>query len=244
MIVPDKNEVWFSCDSSVLSRDDEYVGQTGSAPPRARVSRAWPYTQTACRMVYNYEHGKWSINKVNGEELFYQYSNGKPFGIQSFVCYPYDQGDWHWSELMKLESPWIKINQLQDFGRMYSLTILGRYLSDFADTHAAGVEAGDLQVTLKYDYEEDPSADTDVYTFTANQDLLKENGDRLQLRIRPKRQKCQAIKLVIEETATTKIELHEPTYTTGRGFEITAVDVEYGYKGGSSRDFGGTRRKG
>ena len=151
--------------------------------------------------------------------------------------------DWVNSNTMKWETPWIRVNQLQDFGRFYEATLLGKYLSSWTD-NGTGVEAGNLRVTTRYDYE-GAGADEDVYEFTANQDFNPSEGNRLQLRVRPKRQKCQAIKFIIEEVPTTKIEVWEPNYVTGRGFSLTAIDILYGAKGGSgSKNIGPKRRKG
>jgi hypothetical protein len=143
---------------------------------------------------------------------------------------------------MKIETPWIKVNQMQDFGRFYGLTFLGKYLSSW--TGSGVVQAGDIQVTIHYDYE-GPLGDTDTHRFRANVDFDPADGDRLQFRVRPKRQKCQAIKITIEEVATTAVEVWEPTYTTGQGYILTGVDIHYGAKGGSGdKSLGAARRKG
>jgi hypothetical protein len=142
---------------------------------------------------------------------------------------------------MKWETPWIKVNQLQDYGRFWEATLLGKYLSDWKD-NGAGLEAGDLKVTTKYDYE-GLNGDVDEYTFRSNVDFDPTDGERLQFKVFPGRQKCQAIKFIIEEQLTTKVDDAEPNYTLGRGFELTSIDLVYGAKGGSSRNFGTRRQK-
>jgi hypothetical protein len=104
------------------------------------------------------------------------------------------------------------------------------------------LEAGDLKVTIKYDYE-GMDGDADEYTFRANVDFDPTDGERLQFRVRPGRQKCQALKFIIEEQQTTPLDDAEPGYTLGRGFELDSIDLVYGAKGGSSRNFGRRRQK-
>jgi hypothetical protein len=196
-------------------------------------------------MVYNYEFRKWTVLTNAGDNEFTKIAlhDGKPAMTDTDYHYHRledDTTDWHLSPLMKWETPWIKINQLQDFGRIYEMTILGKYLSNWFDA-GTGIQSGDLQVTVRYDYE-GPNGTTDVKRFRANSDFDPANGQQLQFSIKPTRQKCQSIKLEIEEIATEGIEVFEPTYATGRGFELTSVDLHYGAKGGSSRLSAGRKK--
>ena len=243
---PTEHEVRFFCKADVV---DEYghdpTTGTGykSRPPRPRFTRALPNNYPV--MVYNYEFRKWTVLTNVFDQYFTKAAlhDGKPAMISNTNVYYRLEDDpdiWYQSPLMKWETPWIKINQLQDFGRIYELTILGKYLSNWWD-ESAGVQSGDLQVTVRYDYE-GVDGFTDVKRFRANSDFDPANGERLQFSIKPTRQKCQSIKLEIEEIATTAIEVSEPTYATGRGFELTAVDLHYGAKGGSSRLSAGRKK--
>jgi hypothetical protein len=191
--------------------------------------------------VYNYNYEKWAVRTLGETFSNFIAGNGtvnygdRRFGLvsNSFVFREEVDSEWRWSEKMKWETPWIRINQLQDYGRFYEGVLLFDYISSWSDT-GSGVEAGDLQLTLRYDYE-GPDGATDVFRFRANADMDPADGQRGQLAFRPTRQKCQAIKLELEEVPTTGIEVFEPTYTTGQGFVLKAVDLLYGAKGGSSR---------
>jgi hypothetical protein len=183
-------------------------------------------------LVYNFKYKKWSFLDDTALYHIVGIVNGKPAGLKDWDFYR-TSDTWADAELCRWETPWIKVNQLQDFGRFYSAEFLGKYLSSWTD-NGDDVEAGDLQVTIRYDYE-GADGDTDVFRFRANQDLAATNGERLQFKVTPSRQKCQAIKFDIEEIPTTGIEVSEPDYATGRGFMLTAVDLHYGAKGGSSR---------
>jgi hypothetical protein len=202
--------------------------------------------------VFNYKYGKWSVNRVEdslGNEVLGNGSvvhrNRVGLVSESYVWRAESDDSWAFSEECVWETPWIKVNQLQDFGRFYGVDILARYLSSWDDdTVTDDIEAGDLQVTLSYDYEGEDGR-KDVYRWRANQDFDPADGDRLQISVRPGRQKCQAIKLRIEEIPTEKIEAWEPDYTKGRGFGLVAADIHYGAKGGSgSKNLGARRRRG
>jgi hypothetical protein len=205
------------------------------APPQGRYARQPGGGANIC-LVYNYRYQKWTINTDNTPARFalangaFEWDN-RPAFVNAFWV-PYTLGDergteWATSEPMKVELPWLKLNQLQNYGRVYNITLLAKYMSEWKD-NGSGIEAGDLQVTLAYDYEENGT--THTYRFRANQDFNATGREILQLHIRPGRQKCQAVKVTIEEIPTTAIELSEPTYAPGRGFTLLGMDVEYGYK--------------
>lgn len=190
--------------------------------------------------VYNYAYGKWTFRTLSVAASNNIVIGGAQIvdGVVGIVTASYDfrkqdPSTWYAAETMRWETPWIKVNQLQDFGRFYRATLLGKYLSSWSKPDGTNYEAGDLQVTVHYDYE-GQNGTTSVHRWRANQDFNA--GDaRLQVDIQPNRQKCQAIKFVIEEIPTEAVEVWEPAYTTGQGFVLTAVDLEYGAKVGSGR---------
>ena len=206
-------------------------------PPRPRYGRSLPPSPV---LVYNYHYQKWTVLSDQNYTASTIYNN-KPAHLNPAWALYEMTGDWTDSKYMVWETPWIKVNQLQDYGRFWDATILGKYLSDWKD-NGNGFEAGDLKITVKYDYE-GLNGDVDEYLFRANVDFDPTDGERLQFKVKPGRQKCQAIKFIIEEQLTTKIDDAEPDYTLGRGFELDAIDLVYGAKGGSSRSFGRGRQK-
>ena len=222
----------------------EYVaaGSTSGKPqpPRPFIENQAP---AACVLVYNYKYQKWSVFDDSSPETVQSVVVGTQVGKMSdaYDFYKETDTDFKYSGLCKWETPWIKVNQLQDFGRFYGLTILGKYMSSW---DGSPIEAGDLNVEVLYDYE-GYGATTHTERFRANVDFDPADGDRLQFRVRPNRQKCQAIKIKFQEVATTAVEVWEPTYTTGQGYILTGVDVHYGAKGGSGdKSLGAQRKKG
>lgn len=240
LVYPEENEVRFyvtGTGSSDYGPDPDTGASIPARPPRPRFGRSLP---TDPVLVYNYEYQKWSVLSNQPGKAAALYLNKPAYLNATWDSFVVD-ATWSNSQNMKWETPWIKVNQLQDYGRFWKATFLGKYLSDWAD-NGSGHEAGDLQITVKYDYE-GQNGSTDVYTFRANTDFDPSDGERLQFSVSPGRQKCQAVKFIIEEQATTKIVPSEPTYTNGRGFELSGVDLVYGAKVGSSRTIGQRRSK-
>jgi len=242
-VVAAEEELRFYCDYTQPQREVAVSNPTGTRfqPPRAYLTKNTPGTINNVIFAYNFKYQKWSIRTID-----FAMSNGilrngvivygkDRFGLisASYVFREEIDGEYRFSDKMYWETPDIKVNQLQDFGRFYSATILGKYLSSWSDT-GSGVESGDLQVVVRYDYE-GPDATVDTHLFRANVDFDPANGQSLQLEIPITNQKCQSIKFEISEVATTKLEVFEPTYTTGQGFELVAIDLHYGAKGGSAR---------
>jgi hypothetical protein len=240
VLYPEEHEVRFYVTGSGSSDwgDDPDTGDDiPDRPPRPRYGRSLP---VAPALVYNYQYQKWTVLTHRSISAATLYQN-KP-AVLTGSWYLFQVTDnWANSRPMKWETPWIKVNQLQDYGRFWEATFLGKYLSAWKDD-GDGFEAGDLKVTVKYDYE-GMNGTEDVYKFRANVDFDPTDGERLQFKVFPGRQKCQAIKFLIEEQNTESIEESEPNYTLGRGFELTSIDLVYGAKGGSSRNFGTRRQK-
>ena len=229
LVYPEAHEIRWYCDQT---SGPEYVPDSPvdspPQPPRPFLESQIPALPV---FTYNFKYGKWSVSSEGIIPFnIVAILNGKPCGLKGF-SFATTTEEWNTSVRCKWETPWIKVNQLQDYGRFWGLTFLGKYLSSWKD-NGAGVEAGDLQVTIKYDYE-GAEAIEDVHRFRANQGFGKEYGKRLQFEVAPKRQKCQAIKIFVEEIPTEKVELWEPDYTTGQGIVLTGVDIHYGAKGTS-----------
>lgn len=240
VLYPEADEVRFyvsGSGSSDWGEDPDTGADIPDRPPRPRYGRSLP---TYPVLVYNYRYQKWSVLTDQNVTAATLYEN-KPAMLSPNWWLSRITDTWADARYMKWETPWIKVNQLQDYGRFWEATLLGKYLSDWKD-NGDGHEAGDLKVTVKYDYE-GMNGDTDEFEFKANVDFDPSDGERLQFKVFPGRQKCQAIKFIIEEQATTKIDDSEPDYTLGRGFELTSIDLVYGAKGGSSRNFGTRRQK-
>jgi len=225
LVYPEQNEIRWACSFSALP-EFGVTRANGSGPARPK------FTQPAdgSMLVYDYGNERWTMleNQSGNFSVLY---NGKPFYARIVNLCERVSDDWAFSELLKIETPWIRVGNLQTLGRVEEIAFLGRYLSSWT-VGSAGLESGDIQVTLRYDYEEF-GADTDVFRFRANNgDLGTESGDRMQFSVHPGRPKCQAVKILVEEVATTKIDDSEPTYSRGRGFALTGMDIIYGTKAG------------
>ena len=102
-------------------------------------------------------------------------------------------------------TPWLKLSGLQDFGRIYSLNILGEFKSDHT-----------LRVTAYYDYATNYS---EVYNV-----LPLISDSQYQYRIHLKKQKCESIQFVIEDVNPV-----------GESMTLSALTLEVGIKSGSMK---------
>lgn len=248
-VVPSEHEIRFYCDYTQPLEATGVSNPTGTPfqPPRAYLTKNNPNTTGTVLFAYNFKYQKWSVRSFDAafsdgiaKGGVISYGNNRIGHISNSDTLPAAfrfreevDTEYRYSDTMEWETPWIKVNQLQDFGRFRSATVLAKYLSSWADT-GSGVESGDLQVTVRYDYE-GPDGDTDVHLFRANVHFDPADGQVLQLQIPIRRQKCQAVKFEFAEVATAAVEVFEPVYTTGQGFELVALDLHYGAKGGSQR---------
>ena len=215
---------------------DEYgpTPTTGSGipenPPRVRRTRDYPPSAT---MAYNYRYQKWSFYsssryRFSRHVIYKSEPVGIVTGIDAFSISD-DDSKWENAPATRLETPWIKVNQLQNYGAIFNITFNVKYWSSWEDL-GSGIQAGDLQVTLRYDNENDEAGTSHVYRFRANQDFQPQGRQALALKVRPGRRKCQSIRMIIEEVDTTAVEISEPTYIRGRGWQVLGADIEYGLK--------------
>lgn len=128
---------------------------------------------------------------LNGDTLLPEVQNGTDFANDGTEY------------SLKVITPWIKLSGLQDFSRIRSVTILGKYKS-----------AHDLKVNVRYDYDED---DLIEYTITP-----EATDDQYQYRIHLERQKCEAIQFEIFDENQT-----------GEAMELTALSLEVAMKSGT-----------
>lgn len=199
-------------------------------------------------LVYNYERNQWSVFS-NYEGVSAALLNGEYCRLRSDYSVwretPGEYSDPSGSNLLKIITPWIKLRNLQDFGRIYKATFLGRYLSAFTEDDNGDLDAGDITIKAAYDYEKN---DTQTKVWRASEELQPElrdgqsvGADRLQVVFVPKRQKCSAIRFTLEETPTADAD--GLTYRTGRGWEIPAIDLEVGMRSGSNKSLSAQRKK-
>ena len=89
---------------------------------------------------------------------------------------------------------------------------------------------GHVQFHLAYDYDE---ADVETIEFLESVcDAQRAANGRLELSVRPSRQKCSAIRVTIEEIFSAQA---PPFPTVGQGISVVSLDLEIGVKSGTSR---------
>jgi len=123
----------------------------------------------------------------------------------------------------KITTNWISLSELNDYVRLYSIQILGKYLG-----------AHTLIVDISYDFV-DAVIDTFSIANTATTYGNLDYGDEtpygslplLQFACKVSRQKCTSFKLTIRDDY--------PTGVSTAGFSISAVSLEYGVKKGFNK---------
>ena len=206
-------------------------------PPRPRYTNVLPANPV---LVLNYHYNKWSVLSEQPAVSSTLFENDVVRMDGSWNVFRTSL-EWANSKLMKYRTPWARVQDLQSFGRVRQINLLGKYLSAWKD-NGSGHEAGDIKVTCKYNYEVDGK--TTEYTWKANRDLKPSDGDRLQVSARPGQPKCQAMQIQVEEIPTEKLDDNEPDYTNGRGFVLSGLDLLYSLKRGlGSKSLGRNRRK-
>ncbi len=253
MVVPDQHEIrWFAGWNTTSEFGPAADTGTGIPDRPARPRFEHSVATNGAALAYNYHYKKWSIQEPVTGSAMWSMHEGRPNAVTAtFRHFKEVKDNWTWSKTMMVETPWVRVANLQTYGRFEELLILGKYYSSWNDNDydprgfTGTLEAGDVQVELWYDYESSATA-SDTYLFRANRgDLGSENNsDRMQLAITPGKPKCQAVKVRVTEVETQKVEVSEPNYDIGRGFSLTGMDIVYTPKAGTgSKTLSKGRRK-
>jgi hypothetical protein len=140
-------------------------------------------------LCYDYLQQKWSIDTISGVASAAQWRSKtvllkNSVASQLSSAYVDNFGEPTPPSIsMRYVSGWLKLTNVQAFGRAYRIMILGRYYS-----------AHTLTVKVKYDYD-----DSYVETYTITPDP---NQGIYQFKIHLAKQKCQSIKIEIFDTGT------------------------------------------
>ena len=195
-------------------------------PPRPKFSNVLPANAA---LVWNYERNAWSVfsNYATSAATIYQRRFTRLLPDWSTWQESLDRWDDPVGEnRMLIITPWIKLRAMQDYNRLWRVTFLGRYLSAFRLLDGE-IEAGDIEVTLAYDYEHLRTqvvngqiiTNQTKSTFVAAEhfQLEKRNeqgtvgipldarAERLQFTVRPGRRRIQALQCTIEEVPSATI---------------------------------------
>jgi len=241
-VVPEEREVRFlvtdTSSAEAFGPDPAVAIGSLERPPRPRFRHVLP---TDPVVVYNYERDAWWVNSNMRGESSTLFQNKYTRIDSTFDVFQESSTSWQsqtGDNLMKVTTPWFKFDGLQGYARVRRAWVLGRYMSDFSDSN--GIQAGDLQVTARYNNEGEGSTTTKLYRANIE---LQPDAERFQLRFTPGRQKVQSIQFDLEELETALVNVDDPTFSIGRGFEITGIDLEVVLKGGGIKTLSARRKK-
>ena len=168
-----------------------------------------PDVEEGVQVSYDYYTEQWSVlpdayaidsDVLNGDQLVLNGDTNIP-EVQSSNDFLDNAAAYS----MRVKTPWIKVSGIQDFGRIWSCTILGKYKS-----------AHDLIVKVRYDYD-----DSYVETRTITPSV---SDSQYQYRIHLEKQKCEAV----------QFEIYDDNQV-GESMELTALTLEVGVKKGSMK---------
>jgi hypothetical protein len=188
-------------------------------------------TESGLCLVYDYFFGQWStftnheaVGATTYQDKFcFVKSDGRLFKENSSV---YTDGAE--AVKMKLVSSWIQPAAIEGFQRVYKFLLLGQYKS----SHRLRVKVGfdfesafTQETVIDVDSVLDPTAYGDSSPYGA-EDLYGGKFPLYQWRVFPKRQKCQALRICIEDIMDD---------TFGESFNISSMRFEVGIKQGSNK---------
>lgn len=175
-------------------------------------------TASGTCLVYNYYYKQWSTFTSTGT-----YYGGDSAAYINGVFYIHEgvaglarkevagsYGDNGAAYSMTIETSWLSMAGLQGFQRCYSFELLGDLISNHY-----------TQVSFAYDFET-------TYNETITYDTRQLTTNIYQVEYRPRRQKCDAIKLKIVDSDAIGV-------TPGASFNMVAVTAVVGRKMGSNR---------
>lgn len=188
-------------------------------------------------LVYNYHLDKWATftnhggtsSVVIGNDYYYLRNDESVFKENRTVFS--DNGA---PIKMRVVTGWLYLGDIQGFQRIYKTLVLGSYKSnhkvkirvayDFVNIfkHEKVFDITDFINVNKYG-EESPYGEPTTSYYGSSNDT---SGNRYQYRVDMKQQKCQSVKLWIEDMQSA---------TVGEGLTISGITFQVGMKGGPFR---------
>lgn len=202
-VMPSEHEVRFSTREEVFLSD----------PPRySRICLVWNYLRDAWSVTDNVsavDAVEWRglHTRLDGSSGRARYDTPGVYAAAAGLSRP----------LLDIETPWLQLDGIQGYQRVYNVLILGEHLS------------GDVRVEVAYNH-------TD--SWVESHDFLEATISAvwpMQIKIKPQRQKCQAIKLRIREVIVS-------APSTGKGFVLKGIRLDVGAKRGGYKHVGTTMR--
>jgi len=217
-------------DTSVIDRPARPVFTNVSQT----VARDLPLRLVSRALTYNYERGTW-LTYTNYDGAAAAIYQGKYTLLRNdWDIWQEKEDRWddpEYTSLTLLRTPWIKLSEnIQDFNRLWYMTVVGRYMSSLQDLGTEEYEASDVLVRIWYDYEGESTQSKDIRVQDLGYDPFNsppKRAERFQFDVTPQRGRCQAIKLEFSEVVSED-RGEGLTYKQGRGFEIVSVDFHVG----------------
>lgn len=176
-------------------------------------------------LVYDYFYDTWltftnqkAVSSINWQTDFvYAKADGDVF-VEDSTSY-LDAGI---PIKSRIETGWFSLSGLQGYGRLYSIQLLGAYKSPHT-----------LKVSISYDFN---TAIKDIFTaqitdrpLYGSEDLIAEvfggnEAENYQFEMKPRVQKCEAFKLIIEDISEGQA-----------SFDLSAITIQYGAKKGTNK---------
>jgi hypothetical protein len=170
-------------------------------------------------LVYDYLIGEWAIwPPLLGTSMVWWSSSQvqlETSSIEQQVAAQYQDNSSGYS--LVVETAWIKLAGIQDFGRLYKVQVLGEHIASNGST------AHSMRVRIAYDYT-DTWIDDQTFTPSAARPI------RDEIRVSSGYQKCTAFKVRIEDLAVTGDESNWK-----QGIKLTALSAVIGVKRGLAR---------
>lgn len=175
-------------------------------------------------LVYNYLQGKWSVfqnhmadSASEHKDVIYRVKNNGTVhksteGIFKDITLDGSNNEVENFYSSEFELPWLKLKGLQDFQRIWFASLLGEYKSPHT-----------IQAKFYYDY-----SMTETDTYSGNSEDIKTGI--YQWKIKPRIQKCQAIKIKYTETPDS-----QAPGQTGESARFTDVSFDVGLKKGLNK---------
>lgn len=215
----------------VGARVEEFNDQTVTSAQVVGELNQIRYTLDTDRtLVYNYNVDRWGTFENHGAKSSVVVGNDYYYIREDDEIWKEDRqsfSDAGSPISSKLETGWMQLTEIQGFQRVYKIMLLGAYKSSHK-----------LKVRISYDYvdawvQEDLIDPVNFITSTTygesspygSESPYGGDGSLYQVRIDLARQKCQAIKISIEDVLAAP----------GQSFELSAMTIQVGAKTGVNK---------
>ena len=195
------------------------------------------YTSSEYTLVYNYYFGQWSVFTGQSSADSVVWNNQLVWVSSSSGVFKEDSStylDGGAGVSMKIATGWVRVGHLQGFQRAYRVALLGEYLSrhtlristynDYSTTQVQQTEFATQDII---------STDSGYYgdgVYGAESSYGSNDNGVYQFSVHLKKQKCQAVRFVIEDVFDNSLD-----NGTGAAFSLSGLTIEVGVKRGINK---------